>query len=110
MRDEVKKSKKKKIKNEDEVKDKKKTKEKKKEPGMLQIMALNKPEWHFIVLGCIGACFSGAVQPAFAIIFTKAIVVFSICDIDEQNRKIILYSCLFLLFGVVTFLSNVLMV
>ena len=42
---------------------------------MLKIMALNKPEWYFIVLGCIGALFSGAVQPAFAVIFTKAITV-----------------------------------
>ena len=42
---------------------------------MLKVLALNKPEWYFIVIGCIASLISGAVQPAFSIVFSKAIYV-----------------------------------
>lgn len=67
---------------------------------------MNKPEWSFIALGCLASLVSGGVQPAFAIVFSKVIAVFSKCDREEQKRDIILYCILFVVFGVVTLISN----
>ena len=38
-------------------------------------MNLNKPETGYILLGCIGAIVSGAVQPASGVTISKAIAV-----------------------------------
>ena len=40
-----------------------------------RIFKLNSPEWPFILLGSIGAIFSGAIQPAFAVIFAEVLGV-----------------------------------
>jgi ATP-binding cassette subfamily B (MDR/TAP) protein 1 len=53
----------------------KKDEVKKPEPSMLRVFALNAPEWLFILIGCIASIVSGAVQPAFSIILSKAIAV-----------------------------------
>ena len=42
---------------------------------MLRILRLNASEWFFIVIGCIAACCSGAVQPLFAIVFSEILSV-----------------------------------
>lgn len=42
---------------------------------MLKVLALNKPEWFFIVVGCLASIISGAVQPAFSVIFSKVLSV-----------------------------------
>jgi ATP-binding cassette subfamily B (MDR/TAP) protein 1 len=49
--------------------------DKKPEPNMLRVFALNAPEWLFIIFGCIASVVSGAVQPAFSIILSKAVAV-----------------------------------
>lgn len=67
---------------------------------------MNKPEWGFILLGCLSSIVSGGVQPAFAVVFSKVIAVFSLCDRDEQEKRITLYVILFVVFGIVTLISN----
>jgi hypothetical protein len=52
-------------------------KKKEKEPSAFKLLALNKPEWYFIVIGSFASIISGAVQPAFAIVFSKVITVSS---------------------------------
>jgi hypothetical protein len=52
-----------------------KEKEKEKSVPMSRVFALNKPEWHYILIGCFFAIVSGAVQPAFSIILSKAVGV-----------------------------------
>nr|UOU03319.1 ATP-binding cassette subfamily B1-1 [Brachionus rubens] len=91
---------------EEEVSKDKKKKDKKKDVSMLKVFALNKPEWYFILFGCLASIVSGAIQPAFSIVFSKAIAVFSECDEKKQKESITLYSILFIVFGVVTFFSN----
>lgn len=71
-----------------------------------RMFMMNRPEWGFIVLGCLASIVSGGVQPAFAIVFSKVIAVFSICDRDEQRKTIQLYCILFVVLGVLTLLSN----
>lgn len=77
---------------------------------MFKVLKLNQPEWYFILIGCLASVISGAIQPAFSIVFSKAIAIFSECDEKKQEKSIILYSILFIVFGVVTFFSNLLQV
>ena len=73
-------------------------------------MTLNKPEWWIILIGCICSIISGAIQPAFAIVFSRVINVFQECDITQQKQDIQLYCAIFVGLGVVTFISNILYV
>ena len=41
----------------------------KESPSILRVLALNKPEWYYIVIGCLGGIVSGAANPVFSIIF-----------------------------------------
>jgi ATP-binding cassette subfamily B (MDR/TAP) protein 1 len=41
----------------------------------LKILKANKPEWMFIVMGCIAAFFNGALEPTSAIVQTKLVTV-----------------------------------
>jgi hypothetical protein len=77
---------------------------------MMRVLALNKPEWYFILIGCVACVITGGVNPAFSIIFSKVITVFQICDRDEQAQKILMYCMIFLGLGVVSFASNFLQV
>ena len=43
--------------------------------GFFELMAWNKQEWYFIVLGCIGSIIVGGSQPAFAVAFSKILAV-----------------------------------
>lgn len=74
---------------------------------MIRAFQLNRPEWGFIAIGCISSFVSGAVQPAFSIVFSKVIAVFQLCDREEQKTKVIMYCLLFIGFGVITFFSNI---
>jgi len=46
--------------------------EKKKGPPLKKVLALNRPELSYIIVGCIASVVSGAVQPAYAVILSKA--------------------------------------
>jgi hypothetical protein len=48
-------------------------------PKFRQLLALNKPEWYLIVLGCIAACVVGSSSPVFGLIFSKMIIVYFFC-------------------------------
>ena len=40
-----------------------------------RIMMMNAPEWHYILIGCISALFTGAVHPVFSILFSEILGV-----------------------------------
>ena len=83
--------------------------------SFLEVMRLNSSEWPFILVGTLCAMINGAMQPVFAIIFSKIISVGylwylrtkkvtlmfhvnrRICDMLKKARKI---RCFFLLSGV----------
>ena len=67
--------------NEEKAKDKKE--EKKKEPSLMEIMRLNKPEWNYVALGCLAGIINGAVQPSFGYVMSKAI------GVSKLNKHII---------------------
>ena len=61
---------------------------KKKDVPLLKVMALNKPEWYFILFGCIGALVTGAIQPVFSIVFSKLVSVSKIIYSNKHYVKI----------------------
>ncbi|CAD5117246.1 DgyrCDS6041 [Dimorphilus gyrociliatus] len=75
------------------------------EASFKRIMKLNRTEWPFIVTGCLGALISGGVQPAFAIIFSEILGVFSITDLKEQEKEANKFSGLFVAIGAVAGLA-----
>jgi len=67
---------------------------------------INKPEWVHIFLGCVSSIIAGGIQPAFGVVLSKAIVLFSLCSEKEQSDKITLYCLIFLLFAVLSLISQ----
>ncbi|NWH30399.1 MDR1 protein, partial [Chloropsis hardwickii] len=66
-----------------------------------KILALNKPEWFYVLLGVIAAAVIGAVHPAFAVIFGKIIGAFQERDPEKRSKTTVLLSLMFLLLGVI---------
>jgi len=42
---------------------------------MRKVFALNKPEWFYILIGCLASIINGGLQPAFGIVLSKSIAV-----------------------------------
>ncbi|XP_077115094.1 ATP-dependent translocase ABCB1-like [Ranitomeya variabilis] len=74
-----------------------------------KILALNKPEWFYIVMGVIAAAICGGIYPTFAVIFGKVIGAFSISDEEEKRQRTILLSLMFLVLGVISLIVYIIM-
>lgn len=70
-----------------------------------RILALNKPEWLYVLLGVIAAAISGGVHPAFAVIFGKIIGVsfftnehcnpeFHSCSASSLYARLVRFTCI----------------
>ncbi|NXC88004.1 MDR1 protein, partial [Cercotrichas coryphoeus] len=66
-----------------------------------KILALNKPEWFYVLLGMIAAAVIGAVNPTFAVIFGKIIGAFQERDPEKRSKNTAVLSLIFLLLGVI---------
>uniref|UniRef100_A0A4W5N3K4 ABC-type xenobiotic transporter n=1 Tax=Hucho hucho TaxID=62062 RepID=A0A4W5N3K4_9TELE len=88
-------------------KSKKSKKDKKEAPDVpfTRILALNKPEWPYMLVGTLSSLVGGAVYPCVAIIFAKIIGVFSEVDPEVKRQKTMMFSLLFLLIGGVAFVT-----
>ncbi|XP_056330778.1 ATP-dependent translocase ABCB1 [Danio aesculapii] len=86
-------------------KDKKAKKEEIPEMPFTKILALNKPEWPYLVVGTFASLVGGAVYPCVAILFAKIIGVFAEPDPEVKRQKTLMFSLLYLLIGVVAFLT-----
>ncbi|NXI18278.1 MDR1 protein, partial [Irena cyanogastra] len=67
----------------------------------LKILALNKPEWFYVLLGVVAAAVIGAIHPAFAVIFGKIIGAFQERDPEKRSKNTVLLSLIFLILGVI---------
>ncbi|XP_073702575.1 ATP-dependent translocase ABCB1 [Garra rufa] len=83
----------------------KKEKEKVEEIPFTKILALNKPEWPYLLVGTVASLVGGAVYPCVAILFSKIIGVFAEADPDIKRQKTMMFSLLFLLVGAVAFIT-----
>ncbi|KAG7198448.1 hypothetical protein KM043_005833 [Ampulex compressa] len=73
---------------------------------MSRIFGLNKPEWHFNLIGCLAAATVGASFPAFAVLFGEVYYVLGLQDDDEVRRETVKFSILFIIVGVITGLGT----
>ncbi|XP_076826866.1 ATP-dependent translocase ABCB1 isoform X2 [Brachyhypopomus gauderio] len=85
-------------------KDKKK-KEKVPDVPFGTVLALNKPEWPYLVVGTLASFVGGAVYPCVAILFAKIIGVFAETDPEVKRQKTLLFSLMFLVVGFVAFIT-----
>ncbi|XP_053548248.1 ATP-dependent translocase ABCB1-like [Bombina bombina] len=72
------------------------------EVPMSRILALNKPEMFYIVIGIIAAAICGGIYPTFAVIFGKVIGAFQEQDPEKKSQRTILLSLMFLALGVIS--------
>uniref|UniRef100_A0A8C1Z8Q6 ABC-type xenobiotic transporter n=1 Tax=Cyprinus carpio TaxID=7962 RepID=A0A8C1Z8Q6_CYPCA len=80
-------------------------KEKAPEIPFTKILALNKPEWPYLLVGTLASLVGGAVYPCVAILFAKIIGVFAEVDPDVKRQKTMMFSLFFLLTGAVAFIT-----
>uniref|UniRef100_A0A7M4F350 ATP binding cassette subfamily B member 1 n=1 Tax=Crocodylus porosus TaxID=8502 RepID=A0A7M4F350_CROPO len=73
--------------------------------SFLKIMKLNKTEWPYFIVGILSATINGALQPAFAIIFSEFIGIFATIDKTSIRDKSNMYSLLLLVIGVISFIT-----
>uniref|UniRef100_A0A8I6ATW0 P-type phospholipid transporter n=1 Tax=Rattus norvegicus TaxID=10116 RepID=A0A8I6ATW0_RAT len=67
---------------------------------------LNSTEWPYFVVGVFCAIINGGLQPAFSIIFSKVVGVFTKNDTPEiQRQNSNLFSLLFLILGIISFIT-----
>ncbi|XP_075683763.1 ATP-dependent translocase ABCB1-like [Rhinoderma darwinii] len=72
--------------------------------SFFKILKLNRPEWPYFVVGVICALINGGTRPAFAIIFSRIIGVFS-GQTDEIRSRSNMFSLFFLALGGLSFFS-----
>ncbi|KAM5255812.1 ATP-dependent translocase ABCB1 [Ctenodactylus gundi] len=71
-----------------------------------RILKLNLTEWPYFVVGVFCAIINGGMQPAFAVIFSRIIGVFARDDDpDTKRRNGDIFSLLFLVLGIVSFIT-----
>nr|XP_023658307.1 multidrug resistance protein 1-like [Paramormyrops kingsleyae] len=83
--------------------DKENKEEKVPEVPFKRILALNKPEWPYLLIGMLASLVGGAVYPCVSIIFAKIIGVFAETDPEVKRQKTMMLSLLLLLIAVVAF-------
>ncbi|XP_071977907.1 bile salt export pump-like isoform X2 [Engystomops pustulosus] len=71
-----------------------------------RILKYNAPEWPYMLIGSLGAAVNGAVNPLYALLFSQILLIFSLPDKDEQKNQINGICVLFVLIGIVSFLTQ----
>ncbi|XP_045683945.1 ATP-dependent translocase ABCB1 [Phyllostomus hastatus] len=74
--------------------------------GFWRVMKLNAPEWPYFAVGIFCAIINGGLQPAFSVVFSKIVGVFTRDDDPETKRQNSnLFSLLFLVLGMISFIT-----
>uniref|UniRef100_A0A1A8RVJ5 ATP-binding cassette, sub-family B (MDR/TAP), member 4 n=2 Tax=Nothobranchius rachovii TaxID=451742 RepID=A0A1A8RVJ5_9TELE len=71
--------------------------------SFFQVLRLNRSEWPYILVGLFSAIVNGAIQPLFAILFSKIITVFAEPDPEVVKQRSNFFSLMFVAIGVVCF-------
>ncbi|XP_023569389.1 multidrug resistance protein 1 isoform X2 [Octodon degus] len=71
-----------------------------------RILKLSLTEWPYLLVGVLCSLINGAMQPAFAVVFSKIIGIFTRNDDPETKRQNSnLFSLMFLVLGIVSFVT-----
>ncbi|XP_056007799.1 ATP-dependent translocase ABCB1-like isoform X2 [Ostrea edulis] len=86
-------------------KKKKKDSDEPPEVSIAKVLKMNSKEWPYILFGCLAAILNGGVQPAFAVIFSEILGVFSESDPAKQEEEVQMYVLLLCGIGGVSFFT-----
>lgn len=75
-------------------------------PSFRRLLLLNAPEWKHVLLGCLSAILSGAIQPAYAYAMGCTFSIYYLTD-HEIKDKTRMYAFIFLGLVVYSFFLNV---
>ncbi|KAL1916609.1 uncharacterized protein VTP21DRAFT_5800 [Calcarisporiella thermophila] len=75
---------------------------------VLRIIRMMRPEWGLMTISFIGSALGGAIFPSFSLMFAKLINVLANPQVQEVEEKSRLWSILFVVIGVGSFVSFVL--
>ncbi|KAI3361034.1 hypothetical protein L3Q82_013229, partial [Scortum barcoo] len=73
--------------------------------SFFKVLRLNLSEWPYILVGLTCAIINGAMQPVFAIIFSKIITVFAEVDQEIVRKRSEFFSVMFAAIGAVSFVT-----
>ncbi|RLM80013.1 hypothetical protein C2845_PM12G17000 [Panicum miliaceum] len=76
-------------------------------PSFRRLLLLNAPEWKHVLVGCLSAILSGAIQPVYAYAMGCTFSIYYLTDHEEIKDKTRMYAFIFLGLVVCSFLLNV---
>jgi len=77
----------------------KKKKKRSHTPFLFKILKLNAPEWPWILMGGICSLIYGAIQPIFALFFSRIYGLFAEPDLEKQKHLTSIYAAAIFLIG-----------
>ncbi|CAG9824229.1 unnamed protein product [Phaedon cochleariae] len=69
---------------------------------MLKVMRMNKPEWFYILIGCICSGLTGASLPVYGLVFGGIVGVLALTDDAAVRAQSNVFCLYFLIIGIVT--------
>ncbi|KAJ8288106.1 hypothetical protein COCON_G00007650 [Conger conger] len=72
-----------------------------------RMLALNKPEWPYLLLGTLSGIGAGAISPCHAIIIAQMIGVFRETDPDVIRDRTLMFSLLYIAVGGMAFVTEI---
>ncbi|PAA88248.1 hypothetical protein BOX15_Mlig002315g4 [Macrostomum lignano] len=75
-------------------------------PSFFAILRMNKPEWPYILLACVGSLILGGGMPLFALFFSEVIRVFGKFG-DEMLAEATFWALMFLVLGASQFVGHI---
>ncbi|CAF4920953.1 unnamed protein product, partial [Rotaria socialis] len=66
----------------------------------LKILAMNRPEWTIILVGCVACLTSGALQSIGIVLLIEMVNAFEYCTYAQRSHQVIMIALLFLLLSV----------
>ncbi|XP_076472510.1 ATP-dependent translocase ABCB1-like isoform X2 [Babylonia areolata] len=92
----------------EKVKEKTETEAPEAQPSFCEIMSYNRKEWPFIVIGCLNSMLIGATIPAYAVLFSKIIAVYSEKG-DQLLEGAVFWSLMFVVLAVANCITQIMM-
>ncbi|CAF0978121.1 unnamed protein product [Adineta steineri] len=75
-------------------------------PVLFQALRLNSPQWVYLLIGTIASLVSGAIMPAFTLLFSDVFGALAEPDLQKQTDQIRVYTYVIFLIGVAGALSS----
>lgn len=76
-------------------------------PSLWYLLQMTAPEWKRTIFGCIGAFLYGAIFPLHSYCIGAVLSVYFLNDHNEIRSNTKLYSFMFLVFAIISFIANV---